>query len=113
MHEPEFFNTPARIKCTACGWSLEDPNFRKEEPRYFPPHATDRRIEWRQENPGFDLYEPRSAACQLKISVSYLKDSVRDDPLAPVIMDRGLIACNTPDLQSWWDGKNHHSVKNA
>jgi hypothetical protein len=47
-------DAPARVTCIACGWMLSDPNFRKEEPRYFPPDRTDRRIEWRQENPGFD-----------------------------------------------------------
>lgn len=64
----------------------------------------------RNENPGYDLYEPNSAACQLGISVSFLKDSIRNDSLAPVIIGRGLIACNTPDLQQWWDGKSHHSA---
>jgi hypothetical protein len=45
-----------------------DPNFRKEKARYFPADSTDRRIEWRNENQGYDLYEPKSAACQLGIS---------------------------------------------
>jgi hypothetical protein len=85
-----------------------DPNFRKEEPRYFPPHRTDRRIEWTQENSGYDLFEPRSAAAQLGVSLTYFNDAVRNDPAAPVIRGRGLIACNTPALQDWWDGKNHH-----
>jgi hypothetical protein len=26
----------------------------------------------------------------------------------PVIIGRGIIACNTPVLQQWWDGKRHH-----
>jgi hypothetical protein len=85
-----------------------DPRFRTEEERYFPSDSTDRRIEWRNENPGYDLYEPKSAACQLKISVSYLKDSVRNDSSAPVMTRWGMIACNTAALQKWWDGKNHH-----
>ena len=89
-------------------WTAYDPRFRKEEPRYFPSDAADKRIEWQQVNSGYDLYEPKSAACQLKVSVSFLNDSVRNDPSAPVIMGRGMIACNTPALQSWWDGKNHH-----
>ena len=59
-----------------------------------------------QAHSGYDLYEPRSAACQLDISVSYLKDSVRQDSSAPVIM---MIACNTSALQQWWDGKQHHT----
>ena len=67
----EFLDTPARLRCVACAWTLYDPNFRKEEPRYFPSDSVDKRIEWQQENPGYDLYEPRSAACQLDISVSY------------------------------------------
>jgi hypothetical protein len=108
MYEPEFLETPARLRCMACAWMLSDPNFRKEEPRYFLPDRTDRRIEWRQENPDYDLYDPRSAACQLGISVSFLKHSVRHDPAAPVLLSRGLIACNTPDLQEWWDSKKHH-----
>ena|SRR5215471_4334244 len=108
VYEPEFTEIPARFHCIACGWMRSDPNFRTEEPRYFPPDSVDRRIEWQQENPGYDLYEPRSAACQLKTSVSFLKDSIREDPSAPVTMGRGLIACNTPALQSWWDGKRHH-----
>jgi hypothetical protein len=108
LYEPEFVETPARVKCMACGWAILDPNFRAENPRYFPSDSMDKRIEWRQEHPGYDLYEPKSAACQLGISVSFLKDSIREDPSAPVIMGRGLIACNTPALQSWWDGKRHH-----
>jgi hypothetical protein len=108
QYEPEFMDTPAWVKCIACGWMLNDPNFRKEKPRYFPPDSTDRRIEWRQEHPGYDLYKPKSAACQLGISVSFLKYSIRHDPSAPVIMGWGLIACNTPALQSWWHGKRHH-----
>jgi hypothetical protein len=41
-------------------------------------------------HPGYDLYEPKSAACQLNISVSFLKDSVKNDPSAPVIMGWGI-----------------------
>ena len=106
--EPEFMDTPARVHCIACAWMVYDPRFRTEEERYFPSDSTDRRIEWRNENPGYDLYEPKSAACQLKISVSYLKDSVRNDSSAPVMTRWGMIACNTAALQKWWDGKNHH-----
>ena len=61
-----------------------------------------------QAHSGYDLYEPRSAACQLGISVSYLKYSIRQDSSAPVILGRGMIACNTPALQEWWDGKNDY-----
>lgn len=110
QQEAEFLDAAARITCIACGWMLSDPNFRKEAPRYFPPDRADRRIEWRQANPGFDLYEPSSAACQLQISVSFFKYSVRNDPSAPVTMGRGMIACNTPALQEWWEGKKHYSV---
>jgi hypothetical protein len=87
-----------------------DPNFRKEQPRYFPPDSVDRRIGWRQENPGYDLYEPKSAAYQLDTTVSHLKDCVRSDSSAPVLMEWGMIACNTPALQAWWDGKRHHGT---
>jgi hypothetical protein len=100
--------TPARYKCTACGWMVSDPSFRKEQPKYFPPDSVDRRIEWRQKNPDYDLYEAKSAACQLGISVSFLRYSVQQDSSAPVILGRGMIACNTPQLQEWWDGKKHH-----
>ncbi len=106
--EPEFMETPARVHCIACTWMVYDPKFRKEEARYFPADSTDRRIEWQQQNPGHDLYEQNSAACQLRISVSFLRYSVKQDSSAPVVLGRGLIACNTPALQEWWDGKNHH-----
>ena len=108
LYEPEFMETPARFHCIACEWMVCDPNFRKEKPRFFPPDSTDRRIEWQQEHSGYDLYEPKSAACQLGISVSFLKYSIREEPSAPVITGWGLIACNTPALQAWWDGKRHH-----
>jgi len=45
-------------------------------------------------NSGFDLYDPRSGACQLKISVSYFNYSVKHDPSAPA------------RYQQWWDAKN-------
>ena len=109
-YEPELLETPARLKCIACAWMLYDPNFRKEEARYFPAESMDRRIEWRQDHPGYDLYEPRSAACQLSITVGTLRKSITHDPSAPVVLGRGLIACNTPALQEWWDGKKHYSV---
>jgi hypothetical protein len=87
---------------------MYDPNFRKEEPRYFPQDSPDRRIEWSQQNPGYDLDEPRSAACQLGINLSFFKHSVRRDPKTTVITGRGLIACNIPALRECWDGKSHH-----
>jgi hypothetical protein len=59
-------------------------------------------------NSGFDLYEPKSGACELGISVSYFNYSVKHDPSAPVKMGRGMFACNTPELQEWWDGKKHY-----
>jgi len=71
---------------------LYDPNFRKEEARYFPADSTDRRIEWRNEHPGYDLYEPRSAACQLRVSLSFLRYSIRHDQSAPVAVGRGTLA---------------------
>jgi len=66
--------------------------------------------EWQQEHPDYDLYEPKSAACPLGISESFFRESVKSDYSAPVIWARGMIACNTPDLQEWWDGKKHHRV---
>ena len=98
----------ARVKSVACAWTVSDPNFRKEELRDFPTDSEDKRIEWQQEHSGYDLYEPRSLACQLGIRVSFLEYSIRHDPSAPVLMGRGLIACNTSTAQSWWDGKRHH-----
>jgi hypothetical protein len=97
----------------ACGWMVSDPNFRKEQPRYFPPDSVDRRIEWQQNNQGYDLYDPKSAAYQLNTTVGHLSYSIRTDSSAPVMMRRGMIACNTPALQAWWDGKSHHRAKNA
>jgi hypothetical protein len=85
-----------------------DPNFRKEQPRYFPAESTDKRIGWQQDHPGYDLYYPSSAAAQLGISESFFRESVKNDPSAPVIIGRGMVACNTPALQGWWDGKRHH-----
>jgi hypothetical protein len=38
----------------------------------------------------------------------FLKYSIREDASAPVTMGWGLIACNTPGLQSWRDSKRHH-----
>ena len=110
IYEPEFIERPARYKCSACGWMVCDPNFRKEQPRYFPSDAVDRRREWQQENPGYNLYDPTSAAYQLNTSVSHLKYCIRTDSL---LMEWGMIACNTLALQSWWDGKSHHRAKNA
>jgi hypothetical protein len=108
VYDPEIMESAARYKCIACGWMVSDPRFRKEEPRYFPSGSVDKRIEWQQEHTGYDLYDQKSAACQLGISVSFLKYCVRQDSSAPVIMGRGLIACNTPALQEWWDSKKHH-----
>lgn len=67
-------------------------------------------IGWMQQNSGYDLYNPRSAAAQLGISESFFQSSVRADSAAPVIVGRGMIACNTVALQKWWDGKNHHQL---
>jgi hypothetical protein len=87
---------------------VSDPSFRKEQPRYFPPDRTDKLIEWQQQNSSYDLYSARSAAAQLGVSESFFRYSVKADSAAPVIMGRGMIACNTPALQAWWDNKNHH-----
>jgi len=65
------------------------------------------------EHPGYDLYFPKSAAAHLGISQSFFRESVKNDPEAPVIMGHGVIACNTCALQQWWNGKRHHSVKTA
>ena len=110
IYEPELGGTPARLKCISCGWMHSDPNFRKEQPSYFPTELEDKRFGWQMEHPGYDLYFPSSAAAQLGISVSFFRESVRKHPEAPVIMGRGMIACNTPALQKWWDGKKHHRV---
>jgi hypothetical protein len=80
---------------------ISDPNFRKEQPRYFPSDAVDKQIKWKMQHRGYDLYFPKSAAAQLGISVSFLREAVRSDYSAPVIWGRGMIACNTPALQGW------------
>ena len=36
-----------------------------------------------------------------RTSVSFLRKRVKKDPKAPVIVGRGMIACNTPALQEW------------
>jgi hypothetical protein len=59
-------------------------------------------------HPGYDLYLPSSAAAHLGISLSFFRESVKKDRKAPVIVGRGMIACNTPALQEWWEGKRHH-----
>ena len=60
------------------------------------------------EHPGYDLYLPSSTAAELGISLSFFRESVKKDRKAPVIVGRGMIACNTPALQEWWEGKRHH-----
>ena len=57
-----------------------DPNFRKEKPTYFPSDLVDKQIEWTMQNSGFDLYDPRSAAAQLGISLSFFRESVTKVP---------------------------------
>ena len=109
IYEREFLDSPAQLRCVACEWTVCDPTFRREEPRYFPSEAEDKKIGWRQEHPCYDLYYPSSAACQLGISTSFFRYSVKRDPSAPVIVGRGVIACNTETLQRWWDGKKHHA----
>ena len=83
-------------------------NFRKEQPSYFSSDVVDKRLGWQMEHPGYDLYFPSSAAAQLGISVSFFRESVRKDSKAPVVGERGMIACNTPALQEWWNRKKHH-----
>jgi hypothetical protein len=47
------------------------------------------------------------------MSKPFVQGISEESSKAPVIVGRGMIACNTPALQKWWDGKNHHSAKNA
>ena len=69
------------------------------------------RIGGQYDHPTYDdSYDPTSAAAQLGISESFFRESVKNDPKAPVIVGRGMIACNTPALQEWWDSKKHHRV---
>ena len=100
----------ARVKCVACGWMRADPNFGKEQLTYFPTEEVDKMIGWKMEHPGYDLYFPRSAGAQLGISESFFRESVNKDRKAPVIMGRGMIACNTPALHASWNRKKHHRV---
>jgi hypothetical protein len=60
--------------------------------RYFPSELEDKRIGWQMEHPGYDLYFPKSAAAHLGISQSFFRESVKNDPEAPVIMGHGVIA---------------------
>ena len=81
IYEPELAgHSRARWRCMACGWMRSDPNFRKEQPSYFPTELEDKRIGWQMEHPGYDLYFPSSAAAQLGISVSFFRESVRKHP---------------------------------
>jgi hypothetical protein len=42
----------------------------------------------------------RARRAQLGISESFFRESVKKDPEAPVIVERGVIACNTPGYRS-------------
>jgi hypothetical protein len=88
---------------------ISDQTSRKKKPTYFPSDLVDKQIEWTMQNSGFDLYDPRSAAAQLGISLNFFRESVKKDPKALVICGRGMIACNMETLQRWWDGKKHHA----
>jgi len=76
---------------------------------YFPPEAVGNRNGFEYDYRSDDSYYPRSAAAQLGISVSFFRESENKDRKAPVIMGRGMIACNKAALQEWWDRKKHHS----
>jgi hypothetical protein len=81
--------------------------FQERTAELFSNRASGQRIGWQMEHPGYDLL-PSSAAAQLGISLSFFRESVKKDRKAPVILGRGMIACNTPALQEWWEGKRHH-----
>jgi len=36
ISEPEWLGNPARVRCIMGDWTVTDPNFRKEQPTYFP-----------------------------------------------------------------------------
>src|SRR5215467_5717185 len=84
----------AFIASRVSGWFVIRTSGRKSR-GIFPLMQWTSALKWRQEHPGYDLYEPKSAACQLRISVSFLNHSIRTDSSAPVIVGRGLLACNT------------------
>lgn len=86
IYEPELAGIAARF---VCGWMRSDPNFRKEHPNCFPSDGVDKRIGWQMEHPGYDLYFSSSAAAQLGISESFFRESVKNDPKAPMIMSEG------------------------
>jgi hypothetical protein len=46
--------------------------------------------------------------CSARDQFELFRESVKKDSKLPVIMGRGMIACKTPALQEWWDGKRHH-----
>lgn len=110
IYEPELLDTPARWRCIACGWMLSDPKFRKISPGIFQRNQWIAGLAGKRNIPDTTYYCPRSAAAQLHIGESFFRESVKNDPKAPVIIGRGVIACSTPALQEWWDGKNHHRV---
>ena len=61
IYEPELAGIAARVRCIACGWMMSDPNFRKEQPSYFPSDVVDKRLGWQMQHPGYDLYFPSSS----------------------------------------------------
>ena len=65
------------------------------------------------EHPGYDLYLPSSTAAQLGISLSFFRESVKKDRKAPVIVGRGMIACNTPALKEWCGGRGRGITNKA
>ena len=87
IYEPELAGIPARVKCIACGWMRSDPNFRKEQPSYFPSDVVDKRLGWQMEHPGYDLYFPSSAAAQLGISLELFQRISEKGPQSAA--DRG------------------------
>ena len=107
IYEPEFLDTPARWICKACGWMVSDPNFRKEQPRYFPTDQWIGRSAEKRNSRDTTFIAPEAPG-QLHISGSFFRESVKKDPKAPVIPGRGMIACNTSALREWWGEKRHH-----
>jgi hypothetical protein len=108
LYETELLETPALYKCTACGWMVCDPNFRKEQLRYFPPDSVDKRSNGNGRIWAMTCTRQEARLVSLesvRVTSKMLSETTR---LRRSSWAGGLIACNTPALQVWWDAKNHH-----
>ena len=107
IYEPEFLDTPARWICKGADeWCLIR-NSGKNNPGIFLWNQWIGRSAEKKNIRDTTCIAPEAPG-QLHISGSFFRESVKKDPKAPVILGRGMIACNTSALREWWDEKRHH-----